>query len=140
MAKRINFQNGNGNKMNTEFVNAENGQTRSKVESVEMKQRGQDGKNATAKVADLVVREALSLNGALELAGGDETKVLKYFNDGLYRADKSRLYEELWGFETKRSAVVKSLVAIGVPEDIAKAQVATMFQNAGLVAAVDETA
>jgi hypothetical protein len=95
----------------------------------EFKLRGKGGANTPAKTATFEIPEATDLAGALELVGGDEKKVLDYFNAGLKDSIVDQKYNELFGDEVKMNQAVKSLVDAGVPEELARESVRKMFNE-----------
>jgi hypothetical protein len=74
---------------------------------------------ADPKTATITYSTALDLNGALELSNGNEVTLLKYFNSGLEDATNKAKYDELFGNDIKRNALVRDLVALGIPESVA---------------------
>lgn len=95
----------------------------------EFKLRGKGGANTPSKTATFEIPEATDFAGALELVGGVEAKVLEYFNSGLKDSIVDAKYNELFGDEVKMNQAVKALVDAGVPEEMARQSVKTMFES-----------
>lgn len=100
------------------------------------KLRGKGGDKTPAKTATFEVSEATDLAGALELVGGKEDEVLKYFNSGYADAVHQAKYNELFGDEVKMNATIKTLVEAGVDEVEARASVKALFDARKAAAAV----
>jgi hypothetical protein len=98
------------------------------------KLRGKGGDKTPPKTATFEVAEATDLAGALELVGGDEAKVLGYFNAGYADAVHQAKYNELFGDEVKMNATIRTLVEAGIPEELARTQVKAMFDARPAVA------
>lgn len=75
---------------------------------------------AEPKTATITYSKALDLDGALQLSGGNEVTLLKYFNSGLEDATNKEKYDELFGNEIKLNALVRDLVALGIAEEVAR--------------------
>ena len=91
------------------------------------KLRGKGGDKTPPKTATFEVAEATDLTGALDLVGGKEEEVLKYFNSGYADAVQQAKYNELFGDEVKMNAAVRQLVEAGVAEEVAREAVKNMF-------------
>lgn len=91
------------------------------------KLRGKGGDKTPPKTATFEVAEATDLAGALELVGGKEEEVLKYFNSGYADFVHQAKYNELFGDEVKMNATIRTLVEAGVPEEVARQSVVAMF-------------